>query len=147
MADSALAGAADAIKKLQALGALDNGKIMLGAVRAGMTEVLAPARDAAPVGTRMHRTYKGRLVAPGYAKSTLHVVVTSKTKSGRPAAALLSTSKEGYYAPQFIERGTSRRAATPWLVPAFFSSQDSQKEAVVAYLRKRLEKIARDGKP
>lgn len=145
--DGALAGAGDAIRKLQALGALDNGKIMLGAVRAGMNEVLKPAQDAAPVGTRSHKTYKGNQVSPGFAKRSLHIVVSTKNKSGRPAAALLSTSKEGYYAVQFIERGTSKIKAQPWLRPAFFNSQEAQKRAVVAYLQKRLAKIAKDGKP
>lgn len=147
MADSALTGVADVVKKLQALGKLDDGKIMIAAVRVGMNQVLKPAQDRIPVGTRLHRTYKGRLVTPGFAKRSLHVVATGKTKSGRAAAALLSTSKEGFYVPQFLERGTSKIAAKPSLIPAFYESQDAQKRAITAYLQTRLAKIARDGKP
>lgn len=144
--DSALAGAADLIKKLQALGALDDGKIAIGAVRAGMKEALKLAQVKIPVGTRVHRTYKGRLVTPGFGKRSLKIVTTRKTDDGLPAA-LLGVSKEAYYETQFLERGTSKIKAQPWLRPAFYNSQDAQKAAVVAYLQKRLLKIAATGTP
>jgi HK97 gp10 family phage protein len=145
-ADGALAGSADLIKKLQALGALDNGNIMLGALRAGMKEALKLAQNKIPVGTRMHRTYQGRLVAPGFGKRNLRIVTTRKTDSGLPAA-LLGVRKEAYYETQFLELGTSKMRAQPWLRSAFYNSQDAQKRAIVAYLQKRLEKLIKTGTP
>lgn len=148
--DGALAGAADLIKKLQALGALDNGKISLGAVRAGMNVSLDAARVKIPVGSRAHRTYKGKPVQPGFGRASLRVVTTSKTDSGLPAA-LLSVRKEAYYETQFLERGAPRHRgpirAQPWLVPAFYNSRAGMETAIVAYLQKRLAKIAKDGRP
>lgn len=139
--DGALAGSADAIKKLQALGALDDGKIIKGAVRAGISAVKDAATQKIPVGTRLHRTYKGRLVAPGFSKRSIKIVVTTKTDDGN-VAALLGVKAEAYYAVQFVERGTSKMKAQPWLRPAFYGSADEQKTRIVAYLQKRLNKIA-----
>lgn len=144
--DGALAGAADCIRKLQALGALDNGKIALGAVRAGIQPAFTAAEAKIPVGTRMHRTYKGRLVAPGFGKRSLVIVTTKKTNDGLPSA-LLGVRGEAYYETQFLERGTSKMRAQPWLRSSFYSTQDAMEAAMVAYLQKRLAKLAKDGTP
>jgi len=144
--DRNLLGAAFLIKKLQALGALDGGQIIRAAIRVGMNEAKKLAAQKIHVGKRMHRTYKGRLVAPGFGQRSLRVVVTQKTDSGLPAA-LLGVRKEAYYQSQFLERGTSKMRAYPWLRSAFYNSQDAQKRAIVAYLQKRLLKIAKDGTP
>lgn len=144
--DGALAGSADLIAKLQAFGALDDGKITLGAVRAGMNETLKVARVNIPVGTRLHRTYKGRLVAPGFGQRNLRVVTTRKTDSGR-IAALLGVREEAYYETQFLEKGTRKIRATHWLLSSFDSSKDGQELAMVAYLQKRFDKIAKTGTP
>lgn len=141
-----LQGAADLTRKLKALGALDDGKIIAGAVRAGMRPALLAARALIPVGTKEHHSYKGRLLPPGHAKSSLRIVVVKRgDKQG--ATALLSTDKEGYYAVQFVERGTEKMQAEPWLRPAFNSTQQQQQAALVAYLQKRILKIAKDGTP
>lgn len=143
--DGALAGSADAIAKLQALGALDDGKIVRGTVRAGMNETLKVARTKIPVGHRLHRTYKGRLVAPGFGKSSLRIVTTTKTDDGLQAA-LLSVSKEAYYETQFLEWGTKKIRGLHWLLQSFNQTQGQIKGAAVYFLQKRLLKIAKDVK-
>lgn len=144
--DRALAGAADLIAKLQALGALDDGKIARGAVHAGMGAVLKNAQTKIPVGTRLHRTYKGRLVAPGFGRRSLRIVTTTKTDDGL-IAALLGVRAEAYYETQFLEKGTKKIRGTHWLQQSFSDSQDAMKTATVAYLQKRLLKIAATGTP
>lgn len=144
--DGALAGSADLIAKLQALGALDDGKIARGAVRAGMSETLKVAQTKIPVGTRVHRTYKGRVVAPGFGKSSLRIVTTTKTDDGLPTA-LLSVRKEAFYETQFLEPGTKKIRGKHWLLISFKIAEDATKRASVAYLQKRLLKLAKDGKP
>jgi hypothetical protein len=139
--DGALAGAADCIAKLQTLGALDNGKIALGAVRAGMNATLKIAQTKIPVGHRVHKTYKGRVVAPGFGKSTLRIVATTKTDDGLPAA-LLSVGKEAYYETQFLEWGTKKIRGTHWLLQSFQQAQDSMKQGTVAYLQNQILKLA-----
>lgn len=144
--DGALAGSADLIEKLQALGALDDGKIALGTVRAGMNETLKIARTRIPVGTRAHRTYKGRTVTPGFGQRSLRVVTTTKSDDGLPQA-LLGVREEAFYETQFLEWGTRFIRGTHWLLGSFNSAQDAMKSATVAYLQKRLLKIAKDGTP
>lgn len=144
--DYGLAGSSVLIEKLQALGALDDGKIARGAVRAGMTETLKLAQTRIPVGTRIHRTYKGKVVAPGFGKASLRIVTTTKTDDGLPAA-LLGVRKEAYYETQFLEWGTKKIRGKHWLLQAFNSSQSAMRGAMVVYLQKRLLKIAKDGKP
>lgn len=144
--DGALAGSADLIKKLQVLGALDNNNITRGAVRAGMNATKAIALTRIPVGHRIHKTYKGRTVAPGFGKRSLRVIVTSRTDSGN-VAALLGVDPEAYYETQFLERGTSKIRATHWMSSSFYDSKDEQETGMVAYLQKRLTKIALTGTP
>lgn len=144
--DSALAGSAALIQKLQALGALDDGKIARGAVHAGMAEVLKNAQMKIPVGTRLHRTYKGRLVAPGFGRRSLRIVTTTKTDDGL-IAALLGVRAEAYYETQFLEWGTKKIRGTHWLMQSFNDSQDAMKGATVTYLQGRLLKIAQSGTP
>lgn len=144
--DGALAGAAECIQKLQALGALDGGSIARGAVHAGMTEVLKLAQAKIPVGTRIHRTYKGRLVAPGFGRSSLRIVTTTKTNDGL-IAALLSVRAEAYYETRFLEKGTRKIRGVHWLLQSFNQAQDAMKGATVAYLQKKVLKLAADGTP
>lgn len=144
--DGALAGSADLIEKLQALGELDDGKIARGTVRAGMNETLKIARTKIPVGHRLHKTYKGRHVAPGFGKSSLRIVTTTKTDDGL-VAALLGVRKEAFYETRYLERGTRKIEAKHWLLQSFDQGHDPMERAMVAYLQKRLLKIAKDGKP
>lgn len=142
MADEiALQGVANLVLKLRELGAMEDGKIIAGAVRAGMKPALKSAQQKIPVGTVEHRTYKGRLVAPGFSKRSLRIVVV-KSKDRQQATALLGPSKEGYYVTQFVERGTFKMKAQPWLRPAFFGTAEQQKLAMAAYLNKWLLKKA-----
>lgn len=148
--DGSLFGSAALIEKLQALGALDGGNIAIGAAKAGMKPALDMAATKIPVGHREHKTYKGNTVGPGFARRSLRIVGTRKSNSGLPSA-LLSTRKEAYYAPQFLERGAPKHKgpikAQPWLVSAFYNSRDAQNRAIVAYLQKRVDKLLKTGTP
>lgn len=142
--DIALQGVAELTKKLQELGGLNDGKALRGCVRAGMYPAFLRAHELIPVGTVAHRTYTGRLVAPGFSKRSLRIVVqTSKDKQA--ATALLGPSKEGYYATQFTERGFRNKAARPWLRPALFQSQGNCTLAMAEYLKDYVTKVAQKG--
>lgn len=143
--DGALQGASDLIAKLTAMGSMDDNKVMKGAVKAGMKPTLAVAQTRIPVGTRFHKTYKGRKVAPGFGKSQLKIVVTSKRDDGN-VAAMLGVSQEAFYETQFLERGTSKMRAHPWLRASFFDTKDQQERAMVVYLQACYDKLAKTGK-
>jgi HK97 gp10 family phage protein len=134
-----LEGVGELSKQLDALGKLDDGKAIRAAVRAGMKPAFKAAQQNIPVGTVAHRTYKGRLVGPGFAKRSL-VIVTTLSKDGQKASAILGVKAEAFYAIQFVEMGTSQMAAQPWLRPAFYSTREEQESALALALQKAVLK-------
>ena len=139
MADEVLKGASDLIRRLKELQGLDSASALRKALRAGITPALKYAKQAIPVGKKPHRSYKGNLLQPGYASKHLRIVVTKVSETRY--AALLGVSKEAFYAVRFVELGTSKMAAEPWLRPAFFATQERQKaqfmDSLKEYLREK----------
>lgn len=142
MADEALRGSAQLIRQLQALQALENGSVIRKCAKAGAAVVVEAAEKRIPVGIREHKTYKGKLVQGGFAKSTVHAEV-HLANDKQDAVALIGPSKEAYYATQFVERGTSKMKAEPWLVPAFFESKDEALAQMVASLQASVSRIVK----
>jgi hypothetical protein len=143
-----LEGVADLRAKL---GQLARGSEMTSALRAAVRDpmkktVLPKARDnlaaISPGKTPLHKTYRGRLVAAGFAARSLKVVVRAN-RVKTVFSALLGVAAEAFYALQFFELGTAFIPAHPWLVPAFESSQDIALRQVAATLRKAVERIAK----
>lgn len=141
---SGLEGVAELSRQLRELGAAFSIPILRAAVRAG----IKPAKDrwAQTIwkGNTAHRTYKGRLVAPGFSSRQIRVV-TKAEEGGTRVSAALGVRKEAFYAVQFIERelGNSKHAAQPSLRAAMSSTQQEQQTALAAKLRDRIDKIAR----
>lgn len=136
----ALEGVAELNRKLSELAdPKENGRVLRASVAAALRQVQKDARASAPVGTVAHKTYKGRLVAPGFASRSLRVVTRIKdgTATGR-----LGVRAEAFYALQFIELGTAKIPRAPWLVPAFERQQDAALQAIGDTMRKRINKIA-----
>lgn len=128
--------------KLAALGAAVGGKVMQQALRAAMRPVLNDARAAAPEGTELHRTYRGRLVAPGFGKRSVRLVVT-KPKRGGTFRAALGVRREAFYMTQFVELGTSKMAAKPWLRPVFEAQVAATTDRLASELKARIERAAK----
>jgi hypothetical protein len=117
-----------------------NSAVLRAGVVAGMRKVLTKAKSTVPIGTVAHKTYKGRLVGPGFASRSLRVK-GSVSRDKQKATALLGVAPEAFYAVQFIELGTSKYPATPWLVPAFESMQEEAQAALRDAMFKRLTKV------
>jgi HK97 gp10 family phage protein len=117
------------------------GDAMKTEVRAVMLEVKATAAGLIPEGIDPHVTYKGRVVAPGFAKRSLRVVSRLDKKRGA-AYAILGVRAEAFYAIQFVELGTSKMAAQPWLRPAFEQHADPAIRKVAQGLREWIVGIA-----
>lgn len=144
--DQNLIGVAELAEKLEAMGRMEDGKVMRAAVRAGAEPVQAAAianlQTRARLTHRRHQLYTGEVVDPGY--SAQHVrLVTTLSKDKFLATAMVGPSKRAYYATQFLERGehgTRHMAASPWLRPAFYQHQNDIKQAIkdkfVAFLKK-----------
>lgn len=130
------------MRRLQALGKLEDGHALRLAVRAGIKPAQARVTALIPEGVDAHRTYKGRLVAPGFAKRNIRAI-TVLSKDKQACKALLGVRKEAFYAVEFVERGTSKMGAKPWLRPGFEQTLDAQTSAVAASLQKSVEKAAK----
>jgi HK97 gp10 family phage protein len=136
-----LEGVAELDAKLRALGKGLSVPILRKAVRAAIKPAQAKASELIPVGTEEHRTYKGRLVTPGFAKRSLRVV-TRASEDGRTVSAALGVRKEAFYAALFVELGTSKMRAQPFLRPALESTQDQQQGILADKLREEITKVA-----
>ncbi len=139
--DQALKGTAQLIAKLRDIGQLDDGKALRAGVRAGMRPALVAARTKAPVSKKPHKVYTGETVQPGFAKKSLRTITTLSSDKQK-ATALMSVRKKAFYAVSFVEIGTSRAPPHPWLRPAFYQTQEAQKEALKAKLAAYLKKVA-----
>jgi HK97 gp10 family phage protein len=111
---STLEGVAALTKQLNELSSLEEGRALRNAVRAGMKPALAQARITAPVGSEPHRLKNGLLVAPGYARGTVRVITTINAAKNI-ASAIMSTRALAFYEAVFVELGTHKMPAQPWL--------------------------------
>lgn len=102
MSESELAGVRDLMKKLGRLGDELEAKTLRAVVGQAMTPARRQAKLTVPVGTKIHKTYKGRWVPPGFAKASIRV--KSRIEEGA-AIAVMGVKNEAYYAVQFLERG------------------------------------------
>lgn len=135
---SQLEGVSDALKQMRALTDVADVKVLRPAVREAGRPIAAALAGRVPVGDLMHRTYKGRTVAPGFLSRSLRFIVTRDKKSGA-IFAIFGVRKEAFYGLAFVERGTVKRAAQKWAVPAFEASRDA---AVSAFTAKVLKGVA-----
>jgi HK97 gp10 family phage protein len=137
-----LEGARDLAAKLVALKPSQQGRALRDAVQKAMLPTYRDALHTIPVGTKPHKTYKGRVVEPGFAQQNLRLKTwTSKDKQA--AAAMVGVNPEAFYVLQFIELGTSKLPPRPWLEPAFRSNKGLAVSTITDELRKRIERIAR----
>lgn len=129
-------------QKLNALGQTVAARNLKGAARDAMLPVEQAARARVPVGSEIHKTYKGRTVTPGFAQRNVKRASTFSRARG-VVRGMVGVAREAFYAVAFLERGTSKMPAQPWLVPAFESVQAQ----VLTRFRKSLEdRIARIAK-
>lgn len=139
---SQLEGVRELTGKLTEMGVKLATRELRGTVKSALQEAEHLARARMPQGTEPHVTHRGRLVSGGYALSTLHIEVSVNKRTGA-VVATLGVGREAFYAVIFVELGTSKMGAQPWLRPAFEESQDAQLRKIATELRQRVDKIAR----
>ena len=75
-------------------------------------------RAAAPRGRYAHRTYKGRLVAPGFlSRSVIRRARANKTTGAVSVA--IGVKREAFYGIAFLDRGTKNIRGTSWFASKF----------------------------
>jgi HK97 gp10 family phage protein len=136
-----LRGAKELARLLKQMPDKMRGQVMRQAVRAASKPVIAKARTLIPVNKidELHKTYKGRVVAPGFAQRSI-TAVTELGKSKLTSWVRIGVKREAFYATQFVELGTSHQAKQPWLGPAFDASQSAMLSAIVSQIRKFIAK-------
>jgi HK97 gp10 family phage protein len=142
--DQALQGVAELIAKLRDVKSLDDGKALRAAVRAGMRPALLAARANIPISAKPYKlakTYGGGAVQPGYAQKAIRFI-TTVSQDKQQASAIMGVRKSAFFATTFVELGTSKMSAHPWLRPAFYSTQEAQKQALADKLGAYLAKVS-----
>lgn len=91
-----------------------------------------------------HATYKGRIVAAGFASRSIKTNVRINPRRGY-AMARIGVKREAYYALSFFEMGVPSRGIrrSPWLVPALKSQLPVVVNDVNVAMKRRIEQIAR----
>lgn len=128
--------------QLAALGKLDDGKALRSAARAGIKPVFNQAKANIPKSQDAVKTYKGRLVGPGFASRNIRTVTQLKRAEGI-ARASVGVRDEARYAVLFVERGTKKQRAQHWLTEASEQTIDKQIQAVTDSLQKSIDKASK----
>ena len=131
--------------KLNKLGAAVGSKVLKQAVVQAITPVKKKMRAAIPVGKRGHSTFKGRFVAPGFARRNIMHKATLDKRTG-VASVAVGVDEEAYYSIQFVDRGTKNVSARPWFRETFFKSRAVMEARLAAVLKKKIEKVAAKGR-
>lgn len=147
----ALEGVRELTDQLNALGRTVAAKELRGTVRKAMEPVFEKAKATIPQWNPSesgrekwpwHFTYKGRRVHPGFASRNVRIGATVSKYTG-VARAVVGVRKEAFYAVNFVELGSSKNAAKPWLRPALESSQTLVLQKISAELKRRIDRIAK----
>jgi HK97 gp10 family phage protein len=135
-------GFAELSKKLSRLADGMDLKVIRRAARSAMLPVVKEAERRIPKSDEPHNTYRGRLVAPGFASRNIKRVAKVNKRRG-VVEVKVGVASEAFYAAQFQERGTKYQPAQPWLEPALEAKQDEVVDRFKAQLKKIIEKEAR----
>jgi hypothetical protein len=162
-----LEGVAELSKTLGMLGAAVSGRVLRATVKEAMFIVYQKALGRIPIsgGVRPSRSGvkyvtatfdtagkprmshrlsypKGKEVDSGWAQQNLRLK-TWVSRDKTVATAMIGVGPEAFYVLQFIELGTSRYPAAPWLTPVFESSTSGMVAEVGGQMRTRIERIAK----
>jgi hypothetical protein len=128
-------------KKLKGMSADLQGKYLQQSMGFAMTPVVKSARENAPRGERYHKTYKGRIVAPGFLSRSIRKK-TMRAKPGRLPRAVVGVKKEAYYGPAFVEKGIRGKKRVPednFLTDAFYSNLNDVRGRFRKKLRNKID--------
>lgn len=133
-------------KQLVQLAELDRGKVLRQSARLAVKPVETDAKNRIPVNDRdyLKKSYKGNVIYPGFAKDNIAIKILL-SKDRQAAWALVGVKPEAFYAVDFVERGTSKQAAQPWLRPAFRKNRRRMVQRLGEGIRRKIMLIAKRG--
>lgn len=124
-------------KQLEKLGKELGTKTLRNATRSALAPTHRKIKALTPVGKRAHRTYKGRLVAPGFLKRSIKL--RSSSRKGRVSASI-AANPEAFYG-MFLVIGTKKIPAKDFFFRTFANDRPRIEAELVKNLRKRINKI------
>lgn len=133
---------------MKELGAAASGKALRQSVNYAMTPVLQEARKTAPKGNVAHRTYKGRLVAPGFLSRNIGKK-SFLSKSKNFASASVKPAGEAWYGQLFssivskpfkTQGGTRDFPVDDFLAEAFDAKREVAVQRFYQAMGKNLDK-------
>jgi len=125
-------------KELAKLGEKIGKKALRSAVSGALTPTFKRIKMGAPVGSKAHRTYKGRLVAPGFLSR--NIKRSSRYKRGR-ATAKIKTAPEAFYGVTFLDEGTSKISARHWFARKFENDRRNIEQRFAVILKQKIKKL------
>jgi HK97 gp10 family phage protein len=133
--------------KLEALTSKEKVSVLRKAGKDAVEPVLSEARARIPQSKlnqyeNGRKNYKGVTIYAGHASRSVAAKVWV-SRTGSVMAASIGVLKSAFYAVNFVELGTSKQAAQPWLRPALESTHNQVIDIIGAGLRVFIEKIAR----
>lgn len=142
-----VAGLRELASKLAELGPKHQISAFRKAGKMAAEPVLNVARSRIPVSDMKkyengRKNYKGITIYPGHAKRSIAAKVWVQ-RTGHVMATLIGIRKSAFYAINFVELGTSKQAAQPWLRPAFDASHKQMIAIVSDVLNEYIHKVAK----
>lgn len=114
-------------------------KALRSAAMASTLPTVKEMQAAAPKGKDVHRTYKGRLVAPGFLSRS--VKRASKVKGGT-ASVSIGVKREAFYGVTFLDRGTKYISPRNWFLKTFEGNSGQIVDLFKKKLAARIKKAA-----
>jgi len=129
MADIEIKGIDELLKNLRKLPERVQNRVVVGAIRASAKPLISEARARVPVNTGNLKKSIGVTKRRSKNKNIIHFSVSPR-KGGK---------YNGFYG-HFLEFGTSKMSARPFLRPAFEAKGEETIEAAKQYMAKRIDK-------
>lgn len=153
MAELKIEGIAVLSLKLDKLGANLGAKALKAAVRKSTQPVVLEMRSLIPVGSRIHKTHKGLIVGPGFARRS----ISRRTKKSRAGLShVIGIDAQAFYAINYIDlkqRETTRRnrraikpytrRRRPWFLSVFVRNQGNIVRSLSKQMKVEIDKVTR----
>lgn len=162
---SELEGVRKLTAKLNKLDGATQVKVLRSVLFKATTPTVRLMKARVPVSNRASRTYKGRLVGPGFARRSIRRITGRKFLSKGLLSVAIGVRAEAFYAINFIDQGphtitdrrvsSGRRSSTsrnirpyilrrqPWFESSFLANQSRMLTDIKTNLKKKMEVIAR----
>jgi len=139
-----LTGFAELAKALRELGPRVGRKHLRAATSKGAARIRKKARELAPVDTgEMRKDIQQKREKTSGDHIASYSVYTRSGKRSRLSGKARNVDKDSFYW-KFIEFGTAKMGAQPFMVPAYESEKEGAVDDIGAELDKRIQKEAAD---